>query len=198
MFEPGEAKVCPSCGLALRRLEDLPKAKVVDGALEPEVPPDEETLPWTYWRRGRGAMLLISVLGLAAFFLPWVKQLAPEHRVMNGPQVASYLGWMWAPFVSWLVMIPLVLSRRSVYRMRGARVAAAFLAAMSFVTVAVRVAFPPERRGLDPLILEWDYGLYVTGAISLVGIAVALTLGGRIDDLTAQKNVERRPDETLH
>lgn len=198
MFEAGEARSCPECGLALKRLEELPQAKVVgDEALE-EVPPDEEVLPWTYAGRARGPLLVVAVLGIAAFFLlPWVREIAPERMDMTGPQIANRLGWMWAPFVAWLVMIPLVLSRRSVFRMRGARVAVAFLAGMSLMTVIVSMSFKPAPNRIDPHILESAGGLYVTGVLSLIGIALALMFGGRIDDLTT-KQQKRSSDETLH
>lgn len=196
MFEEKEARKCPACGLALKRLEDLPKSKVVGGEVE-EIPPDEETLPWTYLGRGRGALLLVAALGVLAFFLPWVRERAPEDMVYNGPQVARHLGWMWAPFVSWMVMLALVASRRSVFRMRGARVAVAFLAGMSLMTVVVRMAFPPPRNPIDPHILEWAIGMYVTLGLSIVAAGLALVFGGRIDDLSSKK-AHRSGDETLH
>ncbi len=201
MFEPGEARKCPACGLKLLPLEELPKAKagsaeVVGGEVE-EIPPDEETLPMTYFGRARGPLVLVAIAGLAAFFLPWVRERAPEHIDMSGPQIASHLGWMWAPLVSWMVMIPLVLSRRSVFRMRGARVAVAFLAAMCLLTVVVRIAFPPSVNKLDPHILEWGIGMYVTAGLALVALGLSFVFGGRIDDLSTKKQ-RRAGDETLH
>ncbi|NUP14484.1 MAG: hypothetical protein HOW73_51295 [Polyangiaceae bacterium] len=197
MFEKSEARTCPECGLALKRLEELPKAKVVGGEVE-EIPPDEEILPWTYTGRGRGPLVLVALLGVAAFFLPWVKETAPERIVMSGPQIASHLGWMWAPLVAWLVMIPLVLSRRNVFRMRGARVAVGFLAGMSLMTIVVRMAFKPAPNALDPHIIDWAIGMYVTGVLSVVAIALSFVFGGRIDDLTSKKKHHRSGEETLH
>lgn len=197
MFEPKEAKVCPACGLALKKLEELPPAPVVGGELLAEASPDEEILPWTYFARGRGALFLTSLAGIASFFLPWVVELAPERRILSGPQIASHLGWMWAPLVAWMVMIPLVLSRRSVFRMRGARVAVAFLAGMALVTSLVRVLFKPVVNKLDPHIIEAGFGLYVNAAISLIAIGLAFSFGGRLDVLTTKKDVRPR-DETLH
>lgn len=197
MFEPKETKTCPSCGLGLKKLEDLPPAPVVGGELLPEVSADEETLPWTFWGRNRGPLLLTAVAGMASFFLPWMVELAPERRVMSGPEIASHLGWVWAPLVAWMVMIPLVLSRRSVFRMRGARVAVAFLAGMALVTSLVRVLFKPAVNKLDPHILEAGLGLYANAAISLVAIGLALGFGGRLDVLATKRDVRPR-DETLH
>ncbi len=196
MFEPGEAKVCPDCDLALMRVEDLPPTKVVGDEMVPEVPPDEERLPMTFAGRGRGALIALSVLGILAFFMPWAHEIMPERRTMTGVGIASHLGWMWAPLVAWMVMIPLVLSRRSVYRMRGARVAVAFLAAMSFLTVVVRVAFPPTGTALDPHRIQWGTGLWATGLISLAALFYALRFGGRLDDLSTRR--ARPSDVTLH
>lgn len=181
MFEPGEAKACPSCGLALRRLDDLPTTTVVGDEALPEPSADDETLPWTYAARGRGPLVVLAVLGMAAFFLPWVHEVAPERRALSGPEIARHLGWMWAPLVSFMVMLPLVLSRRSIARMRGARVAVAFLAAMALMTAAVRALFPPARNSLDPHLLEWGVGLYATGVIALASIVVAVRFGGPAD-----------------
>jgi len=178
MFEPGEAKACPACGLGLRRIDDLPETNVIGDEVDPELSPDEQTLPWSYFARGRGPLIVLSVLGIAAFFLPWVHEVAPERRALSGPEIARHLGWMWAPLVSYMVMLPMVLSRRTVFRMRGARVAVAFLGAMSLMTAAVRVLFPPARNALDPHLLEWGVGLYATGAISIAAIIVGVRFGG--------------------
>lgn len=197
MFEPGERKRCPECDIPLARLEDLPKTQVVGDEVEEDLPPDEEILPWTYLGRFRGALILLSVVGIGAFFLPWATMLAPEHRTLGGHDFAHYLGWMWAPLVSWLVLLPLVLSRRSVYKMRGARLAVAFLSAMVVMTVAVRVVFPPRGTALDPVNLEWRSGIWLTLALGIAGLALASRFGGRIDDLTTKK--QRRPSgDVLH
>jgi hypothetical protein len=196
MYEPGEATVCPDCDLALQRIEDLPPAKVVGGEMEPLAAPEDEVLPWAYAGRGRGALIALSIAGIVAFFLPWAHELMPERRTLSGVGIAAHLGWMWAPLVAWMVMIPLVLSRRTVFRMRGARVAAAFLSAMALLTVIVRVAFRPAGTALDPHRLEWGIGLWATGAIALVALAVSLRLGGRIDDLKTRRG--RPSDVTLH
>lgn len=197
MFEPSEATTCPECGLPLKRLEDLPATKVVADELEPELPPDEETLPWTYAGRGRASLLVIAALGIAVFFLPWATLTSPERVTLTGAKFAGLLGWMWAPLVSWMVLVPLVVSRRSIYKMRGARVATAFLCAMALLTVVVRIAFPPSGTALDPLRLEWEYGIWATGLLGIAGLVASLRFGGRIDDLTTRHD-HRAGDETLH
>ncbi|MFO0617804.1 MAG: hypothetical protein U0414_34755 [Polyangiaceae bacterium] len=195
MFEPGEASACPVCGVKLERIEKLPKPKHLEEPLEP-LPPDEETLPWLYWRRGRGPLLAVSVIGIISFMLPWIHEQAPEHMTRSGLDLARNLNWMWAPLIAWIVMIPLVASRRSIFRMRGARVAVGFLAAIGLVTSIVRVLTQPKSSGLILVKIDWGAGLYLNAAAALVALGLAWSFGGRIDVLTTKQH--RRGDETLH
>lgn len=197
MFEPGEATACPVCGMKLERVEKLPKQKHMEEQLEP-LPPDEETLPWTYWQRGRGALLLVSLIGIASFLMPWIDEQAPEHITRSGLDLARKLNWMWGPLVAWIVMIPLVASRRSIYRMRGARVAVGFFAAVGLVTAIVRVLTTPTSSGLILVKMSWGVGLYLNAAASLVALGLAFSFGGRIDVLATKKRHHQRGDETLH
>jgi hypothetical protein len=198
MFRRGEAKRCPSCGLGLERLEDLPPSVHTDHEPEEALHPDEERLPASYLGRGRGALLLVACFGIAAFFMPWVHERAPELRSLSGPELASRrLGWMWAPLIAWLVMIPLVYTRRSVHKMRGARLAVAMLSALAMLTVLLRLWFVPTRSALDPLRFEWGLGLWATLALSSMALGLSLRFGGRVDVLET-KQALRQGDETLH
>jgi hypothetical protein len=89
-----------------------------------------------------------------------------------------------------------VLSRRCIYKMRGARVAVGFLAAMSLMTVLVRVLIVPASTRFNPVAITWGSGLYLSAAVSLVALGLAFTFGGRIDVLTTQQ--KRAGTETLH
>lgn len=197
MFDAAEARTCPACGLQLESLAKLPpsyEARQVDP--EEPLPPHMEPLPWAYAGRGRGLLLALAVLGLAAFFAPWVHETAPELRDLSGFGLARRLGWIWAPAVSFFVMIPLVLTRRSIYRMRGARVAVAFLAAVALATVALRLSFSPVGSILRPVRFTWGYGLYATGGLALLALLASARFGGRLDDVPTQ--APRRGDEILH
>lgn len=198
MFELGEARACPECGLAL---EDITKLPPPTASLDDEepfevLPPEMEQLPWTYLGRGRGALALVALLGLGAFFLPWMQELAPELRVWTGLRFAERLSWMWAPFVSWFVLVPLVLSRRSIHAMRGARFAVGLMALIVVMTVVMRVVVVPKSSRFLPVRYEWSYGLWCTLALGLVALVLAIRFGGSLIDLpTAQA---RRRDETVH
>lgn len=200
MFEPGERRTCSVCGVKLVPLERLPPKPLEAADIEgPGAAPrfaDEERLPFTYLGRGRGALVGVALLGIVAFTLPWIRQHNPEPLSLSGADLASKLGWMWAPVVAWMVMIPLVLSRRSVYRMRGARVAVAFLAAMVLLTAAVRAIFVPASTRIDPVSISLGPGLYLSGALALIALGLALRFGGPIDDLPSK--LERPADDTVH
>lgn len=195
LFERSEAQTCSVCGVALTEVSKLPPS--------PDAEPDEESLPphmeplgWMYAGRGRGALIVLALAGLAMFFAPWVIERAPELRTLSGFALARRLGWLWAPAIAWFVMLPLVASRRSIYRMRGARVAVAFLATIVVTSVGVRLAFSPASSILRPVRFAWGFGLYATGILGALTLLVAARFGGRLDDVPTQK--ARRGDETLH
>lgn len=187
LFPSGEAAACPECGIALQPLAKLPLSHDALAEDPPEaVPPHQATLPWTFFGRGRGLLVLLGLLGLAAFFAPWVEERAPEVLSYSGFDLGLRLRWIWAAGIAWLVTVPLVLSRRSVQAMRGSRVAVAFLAGIVLVTVVVRLLFVPSGSALRPVRYEWGWGLYASGVLAVLAVAAALRFGGgldRLDDL---------------
>jgi magnesium-transporting ATPase (P-type) len=197
LFEPGKASTCPDCGLGLKDLTKLPPS--YDAKTEyPEepIPPHMETLPWTYAGRSRALLLVLAVAGLAVFFAPWVHESAPDLRVLTGYGLARMSAFFWAPAVAWFVLFPLVLTRRSVYKMRGARVAVAFLAGIALVAVASLLAHPPRSALLRPVRIEWQWGIYAAGAAALAAVLASFGFGGRLDDVSTRQ--ARSGGETLH
>jgi hypothetical protein len=188
MFEEGEVKACPVCGMALTKFEKLP---VSHDAVHEEggVPtaPELELLPWTFYGRGKGPIVALAVIGVVLFFLPWVRLTLPYIDAKSGFDLAHQrIGWLWGAFVGWTVLIPTVLSRRSIHQLRGARVAAAFLSAIPAVAVAILLAKPP-RGGVIPVRYTWDWPIYGVLAVSLLAIAFAIRLGGRADDIKVSR-----------
>jgi hypothetical protein len=181
MFEEGEAKKCPVCGMELAKFADLPPSHdaMFDEAGVP-VAPEEERLPLTYLGRGKGLLAAVGLAGIVLFFLPWVQLTLPYIDARSGFDLARQkLGWVWAALVAFGVLVPTVLSRRSILQMRGARVAAAFLCAVPAMTVAILLLNPPQG-GRIPVRYTWDWPIWAVLALSLVGIVGSLRLGGSV------------------
>lgn len=197
MFGKREASSCPECGLSLVNVAKLPLSYEA-AAEEPDEPPQPhmEALPWSFLGRGRGLLLGLAALGMLLYFLPFVHERSPNIQSFNGFEAARRLGWLGAPFVAWFVMIPLVLTRRSIYRMRGSRLAVGFLGLVSLLTVVLRVAQTPTSHPRLPLRLEWGAGLWATGAVALAIVLAAFRFGGPMDDVPTRRT--RRGDEVLH
>ncbi len=202
MFEAGEHAACPECDVALVATHRLPKTQAELDAEAARTPPDEIQLPWAYAGRGRGLIVGLAAAGLAAFLLPWVRESIPERQVLSGLDLARRLGWLWAPAVAWFVMIPLVITRRSVARMRGARVAIGFLAAVALATVVVRVLNAPASTALRTIRFAWGEGLWATAAIGAATLFAAARFGGPAHvptpDRPSATPAPRARHETLH
>jgi hypothetical protein len=193
MFEQGEETHCPVCGVELTEFAKLPPSIE---ALEDDVPlaPAQELLPSTYMGRGKGILGLLGVGGLVAFFSPWLRMSLPYELTMTGFDIArTRLGWVWAAGVAWFVLLPTVLSRRSIQQMRGARVATAFLSAIPALTVGILLARPP-KGGIIPLRFEYGWGLWATLVVSLVAIVAGIRFGGRLDDIKLSRGSSKGQD----
>lgn len=197
MFEEGESKTCPVCGMALTPFEKLPPSHDAH-AEEGFVPamPETELLPATYLGRGKGLLVAVALLGLPLFFLPWIHLKIPYAEELSAYDLSRHrLGWLWAVAVAWTVLVPTVLSRRSIVQMRGARVAAAFLAAIPAVSAAILLLRPPHGQ-LFTVQFSYGWPLYTTLALSLVGLGLALRLGGPVDDIRVTRGSSK--GQTLH
>lgn len=188
----GTREACPVCGVALVSLAALAKsprpaeASAEDGT-EAETEPEWEPLPVLYAGRRRGPLAAVAVLGIIAFLAPWVHVTMPDVVTYTGIDIARRLGWAWAAGVAWFVSIPIVLSRRSIMQMRGARVAVAFLAAIPGTTAALLLLRPPHGSYGVPLRFDFAWGVYATLAISVVGVLLAISFGGRVDDIPVKR-----------
>ena len=141
--------------------------------------------------------MLLALVGIGAFFGPWLHQRSPEILDLSGFEFARILPWLWAAGVAWPVMLLLVVSRRSVRQMRGSRVAVIFLATMVVSTVAMRLIVPPAQpHKWVALRFEYGWGLYMTGLLGAAALVVAFFFGGPIDDMPTKQKRDR--DETLH
>ena len=187
MFEEGEANQCPVCGVSLAKLDKLPLSH---DALHEETPiePEHQRFAFTYLGRGRGPLLLLAVVGIALFLAPWVRvtQMG-DSSALSGFDVAHRFGWPWSTVVAWFVLLPAIASRRSIAQLRSARVAATMLAAIPATTVAILASHPPHGRGLLPIDIAFTWPFWATLATSLVAVAFAVRLGGRVDDIKVDR-----------
>jgi hypothetical protein len=187
MFQRGERELCSVCAVKLVPFETLPLSD--DAISEDGVPPEPEmeTLPLTYIGRGRGLITAVSVVGIVVFFLPWIHVTMPDDTFLSGCSLAQRLGWAWGSGVAWFILVPTVLSRRTIFHLRGARVAAAFLAAVPGMTTAVLLARPPHGSHGVPVRFTFEPALFATLALSLAAFGIALVLGGRGDDIRVRR-----------
>lgn len=197
---------CPECGLPLRPLEMLRPSPHGGDAEQSWVAPEDRRLPPTHFRRGRGTLLVIGVLGLAAFFVPWIIMRHPYDVTLSGFDLArSSAGWLWAGAVAWFVLIPLVWTRRTITELRGVRLICGLFSALTLVDV-IMLWVVPSHSGMVPVVYAWAWGVYLNVVVSAAGIVVSTRLGGRLDDLPAVAwpdsdggtEVESSSGETLH
>jgi hypothetical protein len=197
MFEEGEAQACPVCQMPLAKLHKLPPSidALHDEAGVPTAP-ELEPLPLTYLGRGKGPLAALALLGLAFFFLPWVRLTMPYIDAKSAFDLAhERIGWLWACCAAWVVLVPTVLSRRSIVQMRGARVAAAFLSAIPAVAIGVLLARPP-RGSLIPVRFTWDWPMWATLAVSLLAVLLSIRLGGSLQVIDVKQGSSK--GQALH
>ncbi len=199
MFAIGETQVCPNCDIQVVPLRDLPPSH--EAMLEDELPPvspEDEPFPMAHLGRNRGSLLLLSVLGILTFFLaPWIHQSAPEIVTWSGFEFAQRLPWLWAAGIAWLILLALVLSRRTIRQMRGARLATALMGVMVVTTVALRIGIQPTPHPLVALRYEWGWGMYLAGLLGVAAALVSIKFGGSPVDMPTKQH-HRVGDETLH
>jgi hypothetical protein len=209
LFASAEGRQCPDCGVKLVPMENLPQSlDVAADELEAGelVLPEQRPLPWNYFGRNRGALLLVALIGLALFFAPWVELRMPDLSVRSGFDLArGRAGWLWGGAAGWLVLLPLVWTRRTIHRLRGVRLVSAMFAAMTLIETGILLSMPPHAQHHVPLEIVWRWGIYASLGVSVIGVAVALRLGGRLADLprivtdiSSMDPSETSSGETLH
>ena len=204
LFTPNEGERCPHCGLLLVDLTRLPpslEARQEADASGTGDPPEFEQLGFFYLGRGRGLLAAAAALGLACFFGPWARLERPEQVSLSGLDLArAGAPWLFGGAVAWFLLVPLVWSRRSIVELRGIRIIAATLAALTAIEAVFLLCRPPLENEYYSSGLHYAWGLYAGLLISSVGVYAAATLGGRLDDLRDLPSRKSGPPapETLH
>jgi hypothetical protein len=209
-IHPGaKALNCPECDVKLVPMENLPPSvdALLDEAEAGEMMfPEQRELPRNYCGSGRGALLVLAAVGLATFFLPWVEVRMPDGAVRSGFDLArGRAGWLWGGAAGWLVMIPLVWTRRTIASMRGVRFVTVLLAAATSVEVAMLLSLPPHGSHHVPVQIVWLAGIYASLVTSLAGVAVGCRFGGSLErlprivtELSSEDPSESSAGKTLH
>ncbi len=196
LYTRGETQSCPECDVPLKPLWDLPPSyETTSEALSEweQTHPADRRLPLRYLGRGRGLFFALSILGLASYTLPWLVLSAPEVRELSGLALIRARGfWFSGGGVGFLVLLAVVVSRRSVSAMRGSRLIVAILCACPVLQALVLTLHPPSRA-LVPVSYHWGAGFYLAAALGALGVGLSPLLGGRIDDLPADLGRELRP-----
>jgi hypothetical protein len=199
LFAKAEHERCPNCDVKLIAMHKLPPSLEVRAELDAETPPELTALPWTYWRRGRGALIALSILGIAFFFGPWIELVRPELTTVSGYELAhSHAGWLWGGVLGYFIMIPLVFTRRHVRALRGVRVICTVLALMTLSEVAMLVLVPPAQSSVVRVEFHFGWALIASGVVSLLATLVALRLGGKVEDLRELPRAETSAGHTVH
>jgi len=199
MYERSEAELCVVCGMKLVPFARLPPSADALAEEPPLAPtlPEDELLPYGYLGRGRGALLGLAVLGIALFFAPWVAIEIPENVVRTGFDLArGRAGWLWGGVTGWFILLPLVFTRRTIYKLRGIRPIAVAFSAMTLGEVILLISMPPTARRV-PLELHFAWGIYASGAASLAGFLCSIWLGGSLPPLP-DPPPRSSAGETLH
>ncbi len=186
LFSQDEGPQCPECDLPLVPLRQLPLSAEgqAEAALENTDPPEDQRLPFLFFRRGRGTLTATAAVGLALFLQPWISLGRPDEITMSGFDLAtSNAPWLWGGAVGWFLTIPLVLSRRTVNELRGVRVIATLFAALTLGEVGMLLTLPPQTNEYFSVELEYVWGIYASGLIAALGVFFAIHLGGTMDDL---------------
>lgn len=195
LFVDDETETCPECGLVVKDLADLPPSPDAE-VLESEESrgrvvaktPHTEPLPWTHMGRGRAVVLFCAVAGLITFYLPWAVQTVPHVVSYSARNMATIKPFYWSAFTAWLVLFPAALSRRTLLKMVGARVALVFLAAIPGLQALMMLQRQTHvvSHGID-FEFHWTAAIYVTLALSAIASLFAARFGGRLDDVTVAK-----------
>jgi hypothetical protein len=199
LYERSEAATCSVCGMKLVPFERLPPSADALAEEPPTFPtlPEDEPLPWNFLGRGRGPLLGLSFLGVLLFFAPWVVIEIPDDVVRSGFDLArGRAGWLWGGVTGFFILVPLVFTRRTIHKLRGARPIAVAFSAMTLGEVVMLLALPPPVRRV-PLELQFTWGIYASGVVSLASTLVAIWLGGSLPPLPAGSG-ESSAGETLH
>lgn len=187
LFTEEEGPACPDCELPLVPLHALPlslegRAEVAAASTTVD-PPEDQRLPVWYLGRGRGLGAVLGAAGLGLFFAPWVELERPDSVTLSAHDLATTNApWLWGGAIGFFLLIPLILSRRSVTEMVGVRVISAFFPLLTLGEAAMLLLNPPNTHRYFSSGLEYSWGLYLSGIVAAAAVLVGARLGGSLKD----------------
>ncbi|MCH2107693.1 MAG: hypothetical protein MK135_00045 [Polyangiaceae bacterium] len=187
LYSRGEAEVCPGCELRLVPLHRLPpsyQAEQEDHLEGTQDAPYDRNLGWRWLGRGRGPLLFLSSCGLLLFFCPWASFLRPDPLDLSGFDMAkTFAPWLFGGAIGWFLLIPLLLTRTTIRRLRGLRVIASLFSALTLGEVLLLAQRPPSGSRYFSYGFEYEWAFWLSGFISAVALYFSFRLGGSIEDL---------------
>ncbi|MDX2051913.1 MAG: hypothetical protein SFV15_05930 [Polyangiaceae bacterium] len=182
LYGAEEASRCPTCDVELVPLGSLPlsdEARLEDALSGTVEHPDDVRFGLFYFGKGRGLLVLLALAGLGCFFAPWLSVTAPDPSEITGFQIAHRRsGWFWGGALGFFILIPLLVTRRCAYDLRGVRVISATFAVLTLLEVLILFWRPPTAGRFIRITYDWGWGLYASAIISAAATWVALRLGG--------------------
>jgi hypothetical protein len=161
-------------------MEGRAEALTTQGSVDP---PEDQRLPATYLGRGKGAAALLGALGLGLFFAPWVELARPDSVTLTGHDLATTNApWLWGGAIGFFLLIPLVVSRRSVAELVGVRIISAFFPLLTLGEAAMLLLNPPSTHSYFSSGLSYSWGLYLSGVVAGAAVLVGARLGGSLKD----------------
>ncbi len=183
-------RACPFCRIyvadpELLRCEmcDVPLVSARSLGPSPEellaweaLPVEQRPIPISPRTHGRGPIVLAALAGIVAYLLPWIEVRMPDAWRMHGSDFGRRLHWPHAVLAAWIVVVPTIVTRRTLGRLLAARPVLAVLAAVPLVTLAVLHAKPPAHKLLH-VETTWLLASWVEGAASIAALVAILRLG---------------------
>jgi hypothetical protein len=188
---------CPECDVDLLPLHELPPS--AETVLEREAELDQIPEEWRRRSlfdvgRGRGWLVLLALLGIVGFFQPWFVLRKPDEIVLSGFRIARHFaGWVWAGVIGWFILIPVVLTRRSIGGMRSVRAVCALFASLTAGEILVLANVTPTSKVRVPIEFGWAWGLFFSATVSIFGTIVALNFGGTLPRRTGEQDEQPNP-----